>query len=160
MKIFFDTEFIEDGKTIDLISIGLVREDGAELYRECKECDLSKASPWVRENVLPHLSGKKTSRFDIQRDIVAFVGSNPEFYAYYASYDWICLCQLFGTMMDLPKDFPMFPIDLKQYLWMIGNPPLPKQMSTEHNALADAYWNMEVYAKVILEDFKGYGFRV
>lgn len=29
MRIWFDTEFIEDGKTIDLISIGLVREDGA-----------------------------------------------------------------------------------------------------------------------------------
>ena len=28
MKIFFDTEFIEDGKTIELLSIGLVREDG------------------------------------------------------------------------------------------------------------------------------------
>jgi len=28
MKIWFDTEFYEDGRTIDLISIGLVREDG------------------------------------------------------------------------------------------------------------------------------------
>ena len=26
LKIWFDTEFIEDGKTIDLISIGMVSE--------------------------------------------------------------------------------------------------------------------------------------
>lgn len=32
MRIFYDTEFIEDGKTIDLISIGMVTEDGREYY--------------------------------------------------------------------------------------------------------------------------------
>ena len=26
--IFYDTEFLEDGKTIDLISIGIVRDEG------------------------------------------------------------------------------------------------------------------------------------
>ena len=29
MRIYFDTEFIEDGRTIDRLSIGMVREDGA-----------------------------------------------------------------------------------------------------------------------------------
>lgn len=28
MKFWFDTEFIEDGKTIDLLSIGVIAEDG------------------------------------------------------------------------------------------------------------------------------------
>ena len=37
MKIFFDTEFIEDGKTIDLISIGMVREDGETYYASSPE---------------------------------------------------------------------------------------------------------------------------
>ena len=32
VKYFFDTEFYEDGKTIDLISIGIVAEDGREFY--------------------------------------------------------------------------------------------------------------------------------
>lgn len=32
MKYFLDTEFHEDGKTIDLISIGIVAEDGREYY--------------------------------------------------------------------------------------------------------------------------------
>ena len=32
MKYFYDTEFIEDGSTIELISIGVVAEDGREYY--------------------------------------------------------------------------------------------------------------------------------
>lgn len=34
MKYWFDTEFIEDGKTIDLLSIGIVSEEGHTLYAE------------------------------------------------------------------------------------------------------------------------------
>lgn len=39
-----------------------------------------------------------------------------EFYAYYADYDWTVFCWLFGRMIDLPPDFPMYCIDLKQIL--------------------------------------------
>ena len=39
----------------------------------------------------------------------------PEFYGYYSDYDWVVFAQLFGTMMDLPKGFPMYCKDLKQY---------------------------------------------
>ena len=31
MRYFYDTEFIEDGTTIELVSIGVVAEDGREL---------------------------------------------------------------------------------------------------------------------------------
>ena len=40
----------------------------------------------------------------------------PEFYAYYADYDWVVFCWLFGKMIDLPKGFPMYCRDLKQDL--------------------------------------------
>lgn len=43
MKYFFDTEFIEDGKTIELLSIGIVSEDGREFYAESLDADHSKA---------------------------------------------------------------------------------------------------------------------
>src|SRR5712692_5468086 len=55
MKYFLDTEFIEDGRTIDLISIGIVAEDGRELYLQSADFDPFKASKWVIENVFPHL---------------------------------------------------------------------------------------------------------
>ena len=54
MRIFYDTEFLEDGKTIELISIGLIREDGKELYLINKEMEIDRIfrDDWVRENVL------------------------------------------------------------------------------------------------------------
>lgn len=55
-RYFLDTEFIDDGKTIDVISIGLVCSDGRELYLQSCDCDPSKASQWVTDNVLGHLS--------------------------------------------------------------------------------------------------------
>ncbi|HVX56933.1 MAG TPA: hypothetical protein VHA37_04325 [Candidatus Saccharimonadales bacterium] len=38
MKYFLDTEFIEDGKTIDLISVGIAAEDGRTLYLQNADC--------------------------------------------------------------------------------------------------------------------------
>lgn len=147
MKIWFDTEFIEDGKTIDLISIGMITENGMEFYAENRECDLSRASPWVQENVLSHLEGvlSQRSRVDIAEAIRYFARSKPEFWGYYADYDWVVLCQLFGTMMDLPKGWPMYCRDIKQLCDSLGNPRLPEQGKGEHHALADARWNKQAY---------------
>lgn len=145
MRFFFDTEFIEDGRTIDLISIGMVAEDGRTFYAEPAECDLSRACPWVRANVLPHLISDKTPRAEIAKQLVEFVGESPEIWAYYADYDWVALCQLFGRMVDLPKGWPKFCRDVKQLAVSLGNPKLPKQNSAEHNALADAIWCADAY---------------
>lgn len=149
MKIFFDTEFIEDGRTIDLISIGAVSEDGRMFYAESAECDRSRASDWVRENVFPKLSSGQSlmPRAQIAREFVEFAGEKPEFWAYYADYDWVVLCQLFGTMMDLPVGWPKFCMDLKQLCVSKGDPRLPKQ-ENEHGALADARWVKEMWERL------------
>ena len=141
MKIWFDTEFIEDGRTIDLLSIGAVREDGAAFYAECAEADHSKASDWVKANVLPKLMGATAMlpRRWIAESFQKFCGEKPEIWAYYADYDWVALCQLYGTMMDLPKGWPMYCRDVKQLCVSVGNPKLPPQTG-EHHALADARW--------------------
>src|SRR5258708_2885453 len=55
MRYWMDCEFIEDGHTIELISIGIVAEDGREYYAQSGEFDRRNASDWVKENVLSHL---------------------------------------------------------------------------------------------------------
>jgi hypothetical protein len=145
MQFWFDTEFIEDGKTIDLLSIGVVAEDGRTYYAEFKEADKSRASDWVKQNVLPHLHGHGFSRATIREEITEFMGPEPQIWAYYADYDWVALCQLFGTMMQLPKGWPMYCRDLKQLVDMCGNPKLPEQKGQEHNALADAVWTKQAH---------------
>lgn len=141
MKFWLDTEFIEDGRTIDLISVGIVSEDRREYYAESSECDFSKANDWVMKNVYPNLSNTSTSLRVIRDEVREFVGKEPELWGYYADYDWVVLCQLYGTMMDLPKGWPMYCRDIKQLCDDLGNPQLPEQGKSEHNALADARWN-------------------
>lgn len=147
MRYWFDTEFIEDGRTIDLVSIGIVAEDGRELYLEF-DVDYRRASQWVKDNVIAHLEGVPTSREQGARIIQEFCGQNPEFWAYYADYDWVALCQLFGTMMDLPKGWPMFCRDLKQ---LAEATPLPEQDKGEHHALADARWTRDAWQYLQIE---------
>lgn len=150
MRIFFDTEFIDDGKTIDLISIGMIREDEESLYLVSSEFDMlyAKSNDWLRVNVLSHIpAGHPTNpRHQIAEIIRDFTfGLEPEFWAYYADYDWVALCQLFGPMIDLPEHWPKYCRDLKQLADECGA-ILPKQTaSTEHHALADARWVMDSY---------------
>jgi hypothetical protein len=146
---FFDTEFFDDGQTIDLISIGIVRSDGATLYCERSEFDPTLCNDFVRLNVLPKLGPdyERLTSIQIKDKILEFVGDDkPTWVAYYASYDYVALCQLFGTMMDLPKSWSMFCWDLKQELVRVGSPKFPGQAgSNEHNALDDAKWNKSLY---------------
>lgn len=150
MKFFIDTEFMEDSRTIDLLSIAIVCEDGAELYLEL-DADTSKANEWVAENVLPHLGKIPVStREQARQQILDFIGTdNPEFWGYYADYDWVAICQLFGRMVDIPKGWPMYCRDIKQLCDSLGNPRLPDQGSTEHHALNDARWNRNVYYELM-----------
>ena len=41
-RIWLGTIFIEDGRTIDLNFIGMIRDDGAVYYAEAVECKLSE----------------------------------------------------------------------------------------------------------------------
>lgn len=145
MKIYFDTEFIEDGKTIDLISIGMVREDGAELYLQNIDCDRNRASQWVKDNVFPHLGPDWSTRTGIANEIVGFSGKGPEFWGYYADYDWVVFCQLFGRMVDLPSGWPMRCLDLRQWLDHRGLEHVKQPDTDQHHALSDARWIAETY---------------
>ena len=39
MRYFYDTEFIDNGRHIDLISIGVVADNGTEFYAVSKQFD-------------------------------------------------------------------------------------------------------------------------
>lgn len=162
MKYFLDTEFAETGgenkPTIDLISIGIVAADGREYYAECSDYDENNCSDWVMENVISKLLVNTRPGFEMKQsmtiaaEIVDFVGSDPdpEFWAYYADYDWVVFCWLFGTMMDLPKGFPMLCMDLQQWWIQLGRldslkPPQPEGV---HNALVDARWNRDLWVEL------------
>lgn len=258
-KYFIDTEFVEGPQkkrffgitygetkpTIDLISLGMVCEDGRELYCLHKDFNIWEAwnrydlirnpnigdrhnfptvrNYWLRENVLwpiywdlielddpmqahglwsmrnsyhgykefkrlikKYGKTRKQIMYEINQFICPmatasdwadtgpidqgfkdFLKANPpKFYAYFADYDWVAFCWIYGKMMDLPEGFPMYCQDLKQTMdsmqvlqefkipgqdrltsWLKtlkSMPGYPKQ-ENEHSALADAHWNKALY---------------
>ncbi len=176
MRYFIDTEFIESGpgSPIWLLSIGIVAEDGRELYYVNTDAPLADANEFVKTNVLPFLPlfrpgyPKEFAPLEVIRDRVRLfcqgwdsivltiapgAGMNPpdatrpEFWGYYADYDWVVFCQMFGRMVDLPKGWPMYCRDIKQMADDLGNPLLPKAKPgvIEHNALHDARWNRDAW---------------
>lgn len=162
MKYYLDTEFIERPGVLKLISIGLVDENGREYYAESSEFSDDECNDWVRANVLPKL-GRRERRLcteAIAFEVRHFVNAGsplssqdgsaaPEFWGYYADYDWVLFCWLFGAMVDLPSGWPMFCRDLKQLMehWQ-----LPKSVpeTGEHHALADARWVREQHQQLIV----------
>lgn len=150
MKYFLDTEFAEGGrgKPITLISIGIVSSTGKTFYAISSEFNPDDCNDWVTEHVLAKLDGRRQTVDEIATDIRNFIGddTNPQFWGYYADYDWVVFCQIFGRMIDLPKGWPMFCNDIKQLAMERGNPKIQKQdEESEHNALNDARWNKTAY---------------
>jgi hypothetical protein len=166
-RFWYDTEFIEYPSTIDLISIGIVADDGREFYGINFDCDFEQANPWVRQNVLNQLPDRPLLRENVKGpwmskpamrqavfDFFRPSKANPfELWGYYADYDHVALCWLFGPMAYLPPGMPMYTLDIKQLAVSLGNPKLPEQGKGEHNALADAKWNK--YAWEFLMELKG-----
>jgi hypothetical protein len=162
MDIAYDWEFLENGVTIRPISIGMVKEDGEEYYAVVNEgMTLVHAvqHPWLRANVIPYLpveidddtgmpswdSGHPDYKFVKAKEVIAwevknFILSvpNPSLWAYFASYDHVCLAQLWGVMINMPKGVPQRTNDIAQDMERLGirAPSMPGIQ--QHNALSDA----------------------
>jgi hypothetical protein len=146
VRYFYDTEFIEDGHTIDLISIGVAAEDGREYYAVSAEFDPARAGSWVRAHVLPKLPPPASrlwrSRAQIRSELEAFFGiegADPiELWAWVGGYDHVALCQLWGPMTELPRALPRFTRELRQLWEAKGCPRMPPRSPDAHDALVDA----------------------
>ena len=148
-RFFYDCEFIEDGRTIDLVSIGVVDEAGREFYAVSTEFDATKAIDWVRRNVLDKLPAPADPAWrsleQIRTDLLEFLtesGESIELWAWMAAYDHVVLGQLWGDMRALPRVIPRFTHELRQKWEAAGSPPLPPAPADQHDALADARHNL------------------
>lgn len=126
MKIFIDCEW--NDYRGDLISMGLVSENGHEFY-EVLGCD--NPSLWVEQNVIPKL-GKSAITFESlqerlglflsQFDTVDIIADWPE------DVEWFCRCLITGPGSRI--DTPPITMQIFRVDTVSSNP---------HNALADAH---------------------
>jgi 3' exoribonuclease, RNase T-like len=166
VRVYYDLEFVERGRDIpiQLVSIGMVDGNGRTLYLVNEECLSNVARhPWLSVNVWPHLPARSPSEGILEwdtghleykavmaldriaghvRDFVTGT-DDPELWAWYGAYDHVVLCQLFGSMAELPAGFPMYTSELVQEWNRLGCPELPKGPENTHHALADALWAQE-----------------
>ena len=174
MRFFLDTEFIDTGRDIDLLSIGVVSEDGREFYAQNAEAHFERADEWVRNNVLVHFDqcGQGTpmewplggvamahgsrrchqacpwwSRAGIAEGLRYFAEPQPEFWTYYRAYDWVVVSQLYGRMLDVPSGWPLYCRELQQMFDERGVAPDARDPSAAHHALADARWARQQWEK-------------
>lgn len=156
---FYDTEFIEDGEVIKLISIGIVRFDGEEYYAISKDFDPEEANDWVKENVLPKLPCDDGSGLiwksneEISKEVEKFLDTGDDrqvrLWAWMGCYDHVVLAQLFGDMSKLPKHVPMFTHDIRQYWEFSGRPEIPESKENSvHCALYDAKHAKSVFESI------------
>jgi DNA polymerase III epsilon subunit-like protein len=161
--IFWDTEFSSlNPYQGEILSVGMVKPTGEELYLEV-EADESTLDPWVKENVIPYLSGKKVSREEAVKQMFAFMGtSRPYMVAFVNFFDVIYLYKLMG-LKGGTKDFPFhwIHLDFASMLFGLGIDPeifrnshpnnLAKQLGLDmskykhHFALDDAKQLKDIY---------------
>lgn len=180
--IDYDLEFLEDGRTIELISIGMVCDDGREYYAVNADMPVKRIRKhdWLMANVVPHLphgcgdrrnhlprrwlidyfdptvKARKTIAAEVAEFIQA-AGPDVELWANYGAYDHVALAQLWGRMIDLPEGVPMFTNDIQQERGRLGihEDDLPGQESGEHNALADARHNQTIRRWLATQAWRG-----
>lgn len=114
---------------------------GSELYVHETTC------PWRRQSDMRQLI----------TDFVKDPGNDErvEFWAYFASFDWILFSWLFGKMINLPRHFQWLVHDLRVWATTMGYKGKFRDLLPDtghHDALADARWNRDAH-KILVEFF-------
>jgi hypothetical protein len=167
VNFHYDFEFKEDGVTIEPISLGMVDDNGHELYlihrpainnfrkRKTKGI-LDQTDLWLQENVFNHITFEDedifgcNSKAEMATKVYSFITDyNPgnqsaELWGYFAAYDHVCLSQLFGRMIDLPYPMPMFTNELMTIRNGRSKPARPTSLP-EHHSLMDAKYQKMIY---------------
>lgn len=173
MIIDYDVQLNERGRSLpmELVSIGLVREDGAEMYAINEEC-LSGAmrSPWLSTTAVPHLPISSDDTFIFEWDknheeyqyvlaldrlilqVLQFITEEgkPDLWTHYGAYKHVVLSQLFGSQAERPARVPMFTYELQQLAEENPHIFLPPVPENTHHAMADARWVRD--ARVALQE--------
>jgi hypothetical protein len=159
--IFYDSEFSSfDSKKGELLSVGMVKMNGEELYLELEYS--GEADPWVKEHVLSKLSGEKVSVAEAVKRIKKFAGSKTPFLlSYIDNYDAVYLQNIMGTEKN--NAFHWITIDIASMFFALGLNPedfgdadrdgtfekmgIDFKKYREHHALDDAKLLREFYMK-------------
>ena len=96
------------------------------------------SNAFCRRSTRPAWRSRRRIRDDLEEFFAVDDGESIELWAWLAAYDHVVLCQLWGTMPDLPQSIPRFTHELRQLWEDRGRPRLPPRSAGSHDALVDA----------------------
>ena len=167
-RYVYDTEFVETGREVFLISFGMVCEDGREYYAINSHMPVDKVAndPFLMENVVPFLpttgtvTGQNGTLFQldflhvdvrppsqIASEVLNFLAAGehePELWANYSAHDHVLFSRLWGDFKHRPGIVPMRTNDIAQeaITWQASG--MPVQRRDNHHALADARHGLQL----------------
>lgn len=157
-----DLEFLEDGTTIDLISIGIVGITvPGEYYAVNADMPLGRIleDKWLMKHVMSSIpmigdeldpsNPDLKPRTQIRDEVKDFLLRHGpcELWGWYDNYDSVAVNQLWGKMIDKPRDLPILWLDMAQEAYL-SNVGMPHQAAGNHNALEDARFNVKRYERL------------
>lgn len=133
-KIFFDCEFTGLKKDADLISIGLISDNGKEFYAEFTDFNKSKIDDlnWITQNVLNNTIAfgssdlldivtdettyHKGTKLQILSELLDWLDQFEEIQMIsdVCHYDYVLFIDIFGTAFDLPDKISACCHDINQ----------------------------------------------
>jgi hypothetical protein len=159
--IFYDSEFSSfDSKRGEILSIGLVKINGEELYLELEST--TEPDEWVKEHVIPLLNGEKVSLAEAKEKLEKFAGdTTPFLVSYVDNYDAVYLKNIIGYEKN--HIFHWLTIDIAAMFFALGLNPqtfgnadndgtfekmgIDWKKYRDHHALDDAKLLREFYLK-------------
>lgn len=131
-KLYFDTEFSGLYKNTELISIGIISDDGRAFYGEITDFNKDKIDEWINRNVLANtIEYGNINILDIcEREDDYYVGTKSDISGYLRDwlkqfddvqlvsdvchYDMALFIDLFGSAWDIPKNVSPVCHDINQ----------------------------------------------
>lgn len=158
-----DCEFTGLHKNTTLISIGMVSDDGHEIYCELKDYDKDQIDEWLQENVIDNLLFNDYTNLRKRFGSVTFVKGDKEEVAQAIQdwlskyktvelwsdcmhYDIVLFQDLFGGAFDVPENVYYIPFDISTLFKVYGiDPDIDREAfidtpieGRKHNSLYDA----------------------
>lgn len=152
VQYFYDTEFLDKGDTVELISIGIACTDGRTYHAHVGGYDLAAAwvSPFLARNVLPHLEDMEPKRRDtVAEEVKEFLYADPriiDLWGWFPAYDHLLLSNLYGGFLKTPVRLPKRTNCVAQHAQTFRATVPP--VSTSHSALSDAIETMEAFEHI------------
>ncbi|MYX26839.1 3'-5' exoribonuclease [Streptomyces sp. SID8381] len=167
-RIYLDLEFVPAITSLrGTVSIGLHDDAGQDYYAVNADMSVAavRAHPFLREHVWPYLPLTADGELDrshrsvkteheIRSDLEAYFGGDGRrdkiLYANHGAQDVLRLHAFWGHDWNrMPSVIPTWAEDLKALRVRAGDPPMPKQKSTEHHALDDARHNRAMHEALL-----------